>query len=735
MKKTYHVQGMDCASCAVSIEKRLAKMPGVKKVVVNLATEKATLEMDKEIPFETLQKTVASIGNYNLHEQTSEMEGHEHGAMLKKEEIKKLRNKMIFGIIISVLVMILSFSEFIPYLNTLPKIVVFILMLNLATPVQIWLGWQFYKGAIGGLKSFSANMDTLIAVGTSAAYLYSVIATIFPGIFVAANQQVVTYFDSAVVILTLIILGKYLEAKAKGKASDAIKNLIKLQAKTAHVLFNGLEKDVPIEEVKIGDLIVVRPGEKIPVDGEITEGESTIDESMITGESVPVDKKVGDKVIGATINKTGAFTFKAEKVGADTILAHIIKLVGEAQGSKAPIQKLADIISGYFVPVVISIALLSFILWLIAGANFVFALIIGVTVLIIACPCALGLATPTAIIVGTGKGAQEGILIKDAESLEKAEKLNVLCFDKTGTLTEGKPKVINFTDENTLNIAYALESKSEHPFALAIVSKAEEYKLKPAKVAKFKAQIGRGIEGEVDGQIYFFGNQELLNERGIELPLEAKVKIQEEENTARSVLLLADDKNFIGYISLADTIKEESKEAIEKLKELHIKPILMTGDNSKTAEVVAALLGIEEYYAKITPDEKQKKVQTLQALGNKVGMVGDGINDAPALTQADLGIAMGTGTDVAIESADIVILKGDITKVVKTLMLSKRTMGTIRGNLFWAFIYNIIGLPVAAGILYPAFGLLLSPMLAAAAMAFSSIFVVLNSLRLKRARI
>ncbi len=735
MKKTYHVQGMDCASCAVNIEKKLSKMPGVQKAVVNLATEKATLEMDKEIPFETLQKTVASIGNYNLHEQTSEMEGHEHGAMLKKEEIKKLRNKMIFGIIISVLVMILSFSEFIPYLNALPKIVVFILMLNLATPVQIWLGWQFYKGAIGGLKSFSANMDTLIAVGTSAAYLYSVIATLFPGIFVAASQVVVTYFDSAVVILTLIILGKYLEAKARGKASDAIKNLIKLQAKTAHVLFNGLEKEVPIEEVKIGDLVVVRPGEKIPVDGEITEGESTIDESMITGESVPVDKKISDKVIGATINKTGAFTFKAEKVGADTVLAHIIKLVGEAQGSKAPIQKLADIISGYFVPVVISIALLSFILWLIAGANFVFALIIGVTVLIIACPCALGLATPTAIIVGTGKGAQEGILIKDAESLEKAEKLNVLCFDKTGTLTEGKPKVINFTDENTLSIAYALESKSEHPFALAIVNKAEEYKLKLVKAAKFKAQIGRGIEGEIAGQIYFIGNQELINEKGIEIPTPAKVKIQEEENTARSVLLLADAKNFIGYISLADTIKEESKEAIEKLKELHIKPILMTEDNSKTAEVVAALLGIEEYYAKITPDEKQKKVQALQAQGNKVGMVGDGINDAPALTQADLGIAMGTGTDVAIESADIVILKGDITKVVKTLMLSKRTMATIKGNLFWAFIYNIIGLPVAAGILYPAFGILLSPMLAAGAMAFSSIFVVLNSLRLKRARI
>ena len=565
MKKTYHVQGMDCASCAVNIEKKLSKMPGVQKAVVNLATEKATLEMDKEIPFETLQKTVASIGNYNLHEQTSEMEGHEHGAMLKKEEIKKLRNKMIFGIIISVLVMILSFSEFIPYLNALPKIVVFILMLNLATPVQIWLGWQFYKGAIGGLKSFSANMDTLIAVGTSAAYLYSVIATLFPGIFVAASQVVVTYFDSAVVILTLIILGKYLEAKARGKASDAIKNLIKLQAKTAHVLFNGLEKEVPIEEVKIGDLVVVRPGEKIPVDGEITEGESTIDESMITGESVPVDKKISDKVIGATINKTGAFTFKAEKVGADTVLAHIIKLVGEAQGSKAPIQKLADIISGYFVPVVISIALLSFILWLIAGANFVFALIIGVTVLIIACPCALGLATPTAIIVGTGKGAQEGILIKDAESLEKAEKLNVLCFDKTGTLTEGKPKVINFTDENTLSIAYALESKSEHPFALAIVNKAEEYKLKLVKAAKFKAQIGRGIEGEIAGQIYFIGNQELINEKGIEIPTPAKVKIQEEENTARSVLLLADAKNFIGYISLADTIKEESKYILNKL--------------------------------------------------------------------------------------------------------------------------------------------------------------------------
>ncbi len=738
-KKTYFVAGLNCASCAVEIEKQLNKTPGVKKAVVNYATEKATIESEKDLPMAELQKAVSSAGNYQLvaqeekteNQPMSKMAGHDHSTMLKEKQIKTLRNKTIIGVIASVFALILSYHFLIPGLKNIPQQTIFALLLILATPVQIWLGAQFYKGAFGGLKHFKANMDTLIAVGTSAAYLYSLIATLFPQFFISAGQSVQVYFDTAIAILTLIILGKYLEARAKGKASEAIKRLIKLQAKTARILIDGQEKEIPIENVKIGDLIVVKPGEKIPVDGKITEGESSIDESMITGESLPVDKKVGDKVIGATINKAGTFTFQAEKIGKETALAQIIKMVEDAQASKAPIQKLADIISGYFVPIVILIALISFIAWLIAGAGLTFALIVSVTVLIIACPCALGLATPTAILVGTGKGAQEGILIKDAESLEKIQAINVLAFDKTGTLTEGKPQVVNFSDEQTLKIAYALEKKSEHPLALAVIKKAEEYKLEVLKVEKFQAQIGRGVRGEIDNKIYYLGNYELLKEHNIKLSKQDKEKIVAEENNARTVLILADENNYLGFISIADTIKEEAKTSLAKLESLNIRPILMTGDNIKTAEVVAHLLNIKEWYGRIKPDDKLAKIKELQKQGQKVGMVGDGINDAPALTQADVGIAMGTGTDVAIESADIVILKGDIAKVVKAIILSRKTMGTIKGNLFWAFIYNIIGLPIAAGILYPAFGILLSPILAAGAMAFSSLFVVLNSLRLK----
>lgn len=462
-KKTYYVQGMDCASCAINIEKKLKKTPGVKNAVVNYATEKAMVETETEVPFSDLQKATSSVGNYKLisEDKMAEMNmpGHDHAAMLKAEEIKKLKTKMIFGIVTSVVIMIFSNYQLIPLLKNLSEQVTNVLMLILATPVQIWIGSQFYKSAWAALKRFNSNMDTLIAVGTSAAYLFSLIAILFPQFFIAAGQQANVYFDTSSVILTLIILGRFLEARARSKASEAIKRLIKLQAKTARVLIDNQEKEIPIEEVRLGDLIIVKPGEKIPVDGEIVEGESSIDESMITGESIPIDKKAGDKVIGATINKMGTFVFKAEKVGKETALAQIIKLVEEAQGSKAPIQRLADIIAGYFVPTVISIALLSFIIWLIYGPSFAFALIAGVTVLIIACPCALGLATPTAIMVGTGKGAEEGILIKDAESLEKVQDLDVLIFDKTGTLTEGKPQVVNFSDEQTLKLAYSLEKK------------------------------------------------------------------------------------------------------------------------------------------------------------------------------------------------------------------------------------------------------------------------------------
>jgi Cu+-exporting ATPase len=738
-KKTYHIQGMDCAACAINIEKKLNKVPGVKKAVVNYATEKATIETESDVDFAKLQKATSSAGNYNLisPEKMSGigMTGHDHAAMLKAEEIKRLKNKMIFGIIMSAIIMILSNYFLIPGLKNFSAKMMNTILLLLATPVQIWLGSQFYKSAWAGLKRFNANMDTLIAVGTSAAYLFSLVATLFPQFFISAGQEAAVYFDTSSVILTLIILGRFLEARAKGKASEAIKRLIKLQAKTATILLDGQEKEIPIEEVKVGDLIMVKPGEKIPVDGEIVEGESAIDESMITGESIPVDKKIGDQVIGATINKVGTFTFKAEKVGKKTALAQIIKLVEDAQGSKAPIQRLADIIAGYFVPAVITIALVSFIIWLIYGPSFAFALIIGVTVLIIACPCALGLATPTAIMVGTGKGAEEGILIKDAESLEKVQDLDILIFDKTGTLTEGKPQVVNFSSEEVLKIAYSLEKKSEHPLALAVVKKAEEYKFKADNVTNFKAQIGRGVTGIINKSIYYLGNHEFLTEHTILIPQKAQLQITAEENNGRTVLILADNKNYLGFVSISDSIKDEAKKAISQLKELNIEPILMTGDNLKAAEVVAHLLNIKDWHGKVKPEDKLKKVKELQAQSKMVGMVGDGINDAPALTQANIGIAMGTGTDIAIESANIVILKGDIKKVVKAIYLSKKTMNTIKGNLFWAFIYNILGIPIAAGILYPAFGILLSPMIAAGAMVFSSIFVVLNSLRLKTAKL
>ncbi|MCX6744126.1 MAG: heavy metal translocating P-type ATPase [Candidatus Parcubacteria bacterium] len=732
-KQTYYVQGMDCAACAVNIERALNKTSGVKKAIVNYATQKANIE--SEVALDKLQQAVKKVGNYKLVAETMDTDGHDHVAMLRQEQIKSLKLKMVVGVIFSVIIMALSFSSLIPLLMNLSWQTVAIISLILATPIQFWLGWQFYKSAIIASRHLNANMDTLIAVGTTAAYLFSVLATIWPQIFFSAGQKPEVYFDTSIVILTLIILGKYLEAQAKGKASEAIKRLIKMQAKSAHVLVDGLEKDLPIEQIKIGDSIIVKPGEKIPLDGIIIDGDSAIDESMITGESIPVDKKVGDQVIGATINKVGAFTFKVQKIGKETVLAQIIKLVEDAQASKAPIQRLADQISRFFVPIVILIAIQTFIAWYILGPSFIFALISAVSVLIIACPCALGLATPTAILVGTGKGAEEGILIKDAASLEKLRQVDVIIFDKTGTLTKGEPQVTKYSDAETLELAYALESKSEHPLANAVINKAKADNMVLKKVTNFQAQLGLGVTGIINKENYYLGNLELLKSHGIILNDEDLLIISGLEHYGSTVLKLANDKKYLGYIALADQVKEEAKESITKLNNLHIRPILMTGDNPRTAEVIATLLNIKDWQARVKPEDKLNKVKELQAQGMKVAMVGDGINDAPALMQANVGIAMGTGTDVAIESANIVILKGDLSKVVKTIILSKKTIKTIKGNLFWAFIYNILGIPIAAGVLYPGFGLLLSPMIAAGAMAFSSIFVILNSLRLKQVKL
>lgn len=767
-KETYPIQGMHCASCAMKIENSLKKIPEVKNAVVNFASEKATVESDQPVDKEEVKKAVEKVG-YNIVEEQkppadhSSMDhsdrnskdtdvfehniderGHDHAAMLKKEEVQQLKKKLTFGIVVSAIVLFGSLEKLFPFLEEIPQQTRFLILFILTTPVMLWTGWQFFESTWKGLKRFSANMDTLVAMGTSAAYLYSAVATIFPSFFESAGRELVVYFDTAAIIITLIILGKFLEARAKGRAGEAIRKLAGLQAKTARVIKNGSEIDIPIDQVQKGDKIIVRPGEKIPVDGKIIGGESAIDESMITGESIPIAKKTGDEVIGATINKTGSFTFEATKVGKETALAQIMKMVEDAQGSKAPIQRLADLISGYFVPVVIVIAIISFVVWLFVGPApaITFALIVAVTVLIIACPCALGLATPTAIMVGTGKGAEHGILIKDAETLERAGKIDTIVFDKTGTLTRGEPEVVSISpasaeidDKAVLTLAYSLEKKSEHPLALAVVKKAEELESQAESVEQFNAITGRGIEGLIKGKKIYLGNHIFLKEQGIKISEEQKKAVIAEEAEGRTALELAYDGNYLGFISVADEIRETSEEAVKSLEKLGITPVMMTGDNERTAQAVASRLGIEKFEARVMPNEKLERIKKYQGQKHIVAMVGDGINDAPALVQANIGIAMSSGTDVAMESAGVTVLKGDLLKVVSMIKLSRRTMRTIKGNLFWAFIYNIIGIPIAAGILYPFTGLLLNPIIASGAMAFSSIFVVLNSLRLKKAKI
>ncbi|MDO8742972.1 MAG: heavy metal translocating P-type ATPase [Candidatus Azambacteria bacterium] len=757
-KETFAIQGMHCVSCALTIEQALKKVPGVKNVSVSLMSEKAIIEYEEPATPELLEAAVAKTG-YKLIISAGE---HDHHKMLKEAEIGLLRKKFTIGAILSVLIVALSFPDYLLFWNfkeIIPTVWRFSLLLVLTTPIEFWIGWQFWRGAWFGLKNFAAGMDSLVALGTGAAFIYSAIITIF-------GLPLEVYFDVAAVVTTLVILGKYLEAKAKGSASEAIKKLLKLQAKTAHVIHeNGSEMEMPIEDVKVGDIILVKPGEKIPVDGVIIEGASAIDESMVTGESMPVDKKIGDEVIGATINKTGAFKFKATKVGKETFLAQIVKLVEEAQGSKAPIQKLADQITGYFVPVVLLISVASFIIWFIYGPapSLSFALINAVAVLVIACPCALGLATPTSIMVGTGKAAEHGIIIRDAEALELAGKINAIVLDKTGTLTKGEPSVtdiISFEENMSgeiLHLAASLEKLSEHPIAKAIVAyaaslgktsshpldrairdAAESGKIELFKVENFQVTPGKGLEGDItaDGKIkkFFFGNRALIVEKNMKISQEQEDKIQKIEKEGKTVIILASDKP-LGAIAVADTLKESAAESIKLLQNLGLEVWMITGDNERTAEAIGSQVGIKNIMAKVLPNEKSEKIKMLQAEGKKVAMVGDGINDAPALTQADVGIAIGTGTDIAIESSDITLISGDPMGIYEAIKLSRQTLRNIKQNLFWAYIYNAILIPVAAGVLYPIWGIVLNPILAGGAMAFSSISVVLNSLRLKRFRV
>ena len=736
---------MHCASCVMTIERALKKIDGVSDAIVNLATAKATVEYNPAIVDDNhLFSAVANVGYQAMINE--ELKSEDETKREDDKELGRLRVKVVISLFLGFLIVWGSFPGL---MNTAPIILQnFMVQLLLATPVQFWAGWSFYRAAFSALKHRTANMDTLVIIGTTVAYGYSVIVTIFPRVVESIGITPLPYFDVATIIIGLILLGRYFEAKAKAGTSQAIRKLIGLQAKTARVIRDGKEIDIPINQVAAGDIIRVRPGEKIPVDGIIEEGESSIDESMVTGESMPVDKAKGDIIVGATINKTGSFTFKATKVGQETMLAQIIKLVQEAQGSKAPIQRLADLVSSYFVPAVIMLAILTFVVWYDFGPDpaLTFAILNTVAVLIIACPCAMGLATPTAIMVGTGKGAENGILIKDAESLETAHKVNVIIFDKTGTLTKGRPEVtdiilvqnLNLKSKNensglsqnqALILAASIEKGSEHSLAEAIVNESRKRNLAFLTVSQFRAIPGQGVEGVVDGKRVALGNRRFMEKENITL-VSTQAGIERLENEGKTVMMLVFDGKLVALIAVADTLKETALSAVKQLQKFGIEVAMITGDNQRTASSIARKVGINRVLAEVLPDQKEAEVKKIQAEGKIVAMVGDGINDAPALAAANVGIAMATGTDVAIESAGITLLHGDISKVVKAVLLSKATMRGIKQNLFWAFIYNIIGIPIAAGIFYPIFGWLLNPVLAAMAMAFSSISVVLNSLRI-----
>lgn len=737
------LSGMHCSSCAGLIERSLKKADGVSKASVNFAAEKALVDYDGSITsVENLIRTVEKAG-YKAQVLNQKDTAFESSKRLA--EITSYRNKFITGLIFSfpmLYFMLFDFFSFMPGRGLLLPYIG-IISFVLATPVQIILGAGFYKGMISALRMKTFNMDSLIAIGTSTAFLYSLFNFIMydvrTGSFIGINGAKIPelYFETAAFLITFVLLGKWLELRAKGQTSDAIKKLMGLQAKTARVIRNGITHDVPIDQVIKGDIILVRPGEKIPVDGKITHGSSSVDESMVTGESIPAEKNDGDTVIGATINKMGSFEFEATRVGPETTLSQIIRLIEEAQGSKAPIQAFADKISSWFVPGVITLAILTFAIWFfVVGAPLSYALMAFTAVIVIACPCALGLATPTALMVGTGKGAEHGILIKGGEPLEKACKVNAVVFDKTGTLTNGKPVVTDIDgfssldEDDVLAITASLERSSEHPLAEAIVNYAEEESIKTHEVSEFKAIAGHGVQGVINGEIYFFGNRKLMTDIvGISVD-HINRKVARLEEQGKTAMLLASNKEILGTIAVADTVKETSREAVEKLIKRGISVYMITGDNRKTAEAIAKQLNLTHVLAEVLPQDKAQEVKKLQDQGKTVAMVGDGINDAPALAQADLGIAMGSGTDVAMETGGIVIVKNDLRDVVTAISLSKETMGKIKQNMFFALFYNVIGIPIAARAL--AFmGLVLKPELAGLAMALSSISVVSNSLTLR----
>ena len=754
----YRVKGMHCASCAGIVEKTFKKVDGVHSAEVNYGTETVKLSLDaqKTNP-RSLSQMVEKLG-YSLVLETEEdmgMSGDEHAehtgrTQTKKEklaEVAHMRAHVLFSIplaVVAAFVMgwdILSQYALVGEMNFVVKEFFHHLLPLMATYVLFVVGKPYLLGFYRFLRYGKANMDTLIGIGTVAAFVYSFSVTAFEEVLRPFMNVEYQYYDVTIVVITFITLGKYLEARSKIKTGDAIEKLLNLQAKTALLVREGKEMEVPVSEVRHGDIIVVKPGAKIPVDGVITEGSSFVDESMVTGEPIPAQKKVGDAIVSGTINTNGSFMFKATKVGSETLLAHIVKMVEEAQGSKAPIQALADKISSIFVPIVLVIAFLTLGAWLLIGTEYLgfsqafsFGLVSFVGILVIACPCALGLATPTAIIVGVGKGARNGILIKDAATLEHLHKVDTVVVDKTGTITVGKPTLVDIENTSPLqenefiSILASLENKSEHPIANAVVNFAREKGYEFENVSHFETLQGRGLKGTIHDREYFVGNVRLMQELGIDFDV---TKIEHFTAQGKTPVMLATKETVLGFVMVADEVKAESKKAVSDLHKLGIKVVMLTGDDEKAARYIADLVGIDEVVAHVLPQDKLEKIKSLQSEGRIVAMAGDGVNDAPALAQADVGIAMGTGTDVAIESAGITLLHGDISKLVKAIKLSKITMRGIKQNLFWAFIYNIVGIPLAAGVFYPVFGWLLNPVFAGLAMAFSSVSVVSNSLRIK----
>ena len=742
------VEGMTCASCVARVEKAIGKVDGVKNVAVNFATEKANFELD---PSKADLRKVAEIvedAGYKVKlpekTETAAAAASEPEAVGEDNQFyKALTKDLIFALIMTIPVFLISMSmEFSWFHRMFPVSVSHAMMMDyvnkvlliLTTPIVFISGKRFFTIFWNNLKHFAADMNSLVAIGTGTAYIYSLIATLFPELITASGKTPQVYYDSTAVIITLILMGRWLENRAKQKTGSAIKKLLELKPKTASIKRNGKEVTIKIDELALKDIVIVRPGEKVPADGIITEGFSTVDESMITGESIPVEKSPGQKVIGGTINKNGTFEFEISAIGKNSVLGQIIKYVEEAQGSKAPIQKLADRIASVFVPVVVGIALLTFIVWLILGGNNAFniALINFVAVLIIACPCALGLATPTAIMVGTGLGANNGILIKNGESLEHAHKINVIILDKTGTITEGKPSVTDIitdgiTESELLNIAASVENRSEHPLAQAVVDFAKAKGFVPESPESFKNIPGHGITAVIDGKAVLIGNEKLMRDYSLK-PEKFSADFDRLSEEGKTLIFLAVNGELKGLLAIEDPVKTTSKEAIAKLKAMNIKVVMLTGDNRKTSSAIAKRVGVDEFSAEILPEDKAREIVKYQKSGNVIAMVGDGINDAPALAQSDVGIAMGSGTDVAIETSDITLLKSDLKGVVNSIQLSKRTIRTIKQNLFWAFIYNVIGIPLAA------LGLL-NPMFAALAMSFSSVSVVTNSLRLRRVKL